>query len=138
MKGTLCHTTCELRDKRAFLRVKLKSLAAEAKIIRLEEARNKYLRHELSAHRRGTVRVAARNTLLAYAFLRGRTYKSVEPNAHTPPNWKEVERMVRQYGVAAPVFSVNGNWDEYQAKKAVHEKALVEQMERLKKWPENP
>jgi hypothetical protein len=125
-----------LRDKRAFLRIKLKSLAAEAKIIRLEEARNKRLRYELSAHRRGVVRTAARNTLLAYAFLKGRTYKSVEPNAHTPPNWKEVERMVRQYGVAGPDFTTNVNWDEYQAKKTEHEKALVEQMERFKGWPE--
>jgi hypothetical protein len=125
-----------LRDKRAFLRIKLKSLAAEAKIIRLEEARNKRLRYELSMHRRGTVRIAARNTQLAYAFLRGRTYKSVEPTAKTPPNWKEVERMVRQYGVAAPYFSTKGNWDEYQAQKTVHEKALVEQMERFKGWAE--
>jgi hypothetical protein len=117
-----------LRDKRAFLRIKLKSLAAEARIIRQEEVRNKRLRYELSEHRRGVVRAAARNTQLAYAFLKGRTYRSVEAKATTPPNWKEVERMVKQYGLA---YDYGGD-----VKYPDYLKAVESQMERFKGWTE--
>lgn len=126
-KESSCNANCELRDKRAFLRVKLKSLAAEARIIRREEARNKRLRYELSEYRRGVVRAAARNTQLAYAFLKGRTYRSIEAKATTPPNWKEVERMVSQYGVQR---------DYENQSHAEHEKAVAAQSERFKRWPD--
>src|SRR4051812_32700481 len=93
--GCSCNLTSEsARDHRAFLRIKLKSLAAESRIIRKEERRNKRLAPLLVQHRRDVVRAAARNTLLAYSFLRGRYYGDVEHLAKVPPNWKEVERMV--------------------------------------------
>jgi len=72
-----------MRDSRIYLKVKIKSLAAEARIIRHEEAKarkwkNTALRVGLAGHRRGIVRSAARHTHLAYGFLRGRPYKAME------------------------------------------------------------
>lgn len=90
----------KVRDNRAFLKVKLKSLAAEAKIIRKEEKKNPRLFLELRQHRIGIVRTEARATLLAYAFLRGRLYKQVEAKCHQGgnPDWTKVDAMVRKYG----------------------------------------
>ncbi len=89
-----------------FLRVKLKSLAAEADIIRLEERKaNKYkdftLQNELSVHRKYVVRRQARATLLAYQYLRGVPYhvcESPNPAKPNPPDWISVGKMVRRYG----------------------------------------
>jgi len=66
-----------------FLKVKIKSLACESQIIRLEERRAKRLGdtdrlQELHSHRVLDVRRAARHALLAYAFLRGRSRLSME------------------------------------------------------------
>jgi len=117
-----------MKDQRIFLKVKAKSLAAEAAIIRQETARApKEFRSDLSAHRRTAVRSAARNTQLAYAFLRGRRYRQVEPNSDTPPNWKEVGRMVKQYGIQAGRLVWNGSaeYATYAAAKADEEKRLA-------------
>lgn len=87
-----------------FLKVKIKSLAAEAHIIRTEERRARgTLRDELHNHRVITVRQEQRATLLAYGFLRGRTLAQIEPHSLPPslraqPDWKRVETMVKKYG----------------------------------------
>lgn len=88
------------------LRVKLKNIADEAKTIRIEEqrankARNFKLQSELREHRVGTVRRAARETLLAYQFLRGFPYAAVEkPNSKplSKDSIKRIEYMCRRYG----------------------------------------
>ncbi len=110
------------------LKVKIKSLAAEARIIRLEEKRaskRRYikpsvsisrvwtyhgdndLRESLHRHRIDVVRVEARHSLLAYAFLRGVPYAAVERRPKigcqkfsqwVPPNWAKVEAMVIKFG----------------------------------------
>ncbi len=61
------------------LRVNVKSLAAEARIIRREESRCG-IRYQfaLREHRRGRVREEARYAQLALAFVRGRKYSQVE------------------------------------------------------------
>ena len=67
------------------LRVNLKSLAAEAKIIRHETRRaGPRYRDMLSLHRRGRLREEARYTHLALALLRGRTYRQVEKDGSKP------------------------------------------------------
>jgi len=93
----------EIKDRRKMLKVKLKSLAAESRIIRMEELRTRggYLRDELCVHRRTIVRSESRHTGLAYGFIRGRTYAQLESTAKTAPDWKRVERMIRQYGPVA-------------------------------------
>jgi hypothetical protein len=82
-----------------FLKIKLKSLAAEARIIRLEELRTRGdLRESLYLHRIMKVRRECRDTHLAYGFLRGRTYLQLERSCTVPPDWKNVARMVFKYG----------------------------------------
>ena len=109
----------------AALRVKVKSLAAEARIIRLEEHRAKGRRKcgsgvhpdykawlgrdderrvSLYFHRIRDVRKEARSALLAYAFLRGRDYATCEkPAKHNPPDLKRVRQLVEK-------FSTNPYW----------------------------
>jgi hypothetical protein len=82
-----------------FLKVKIKSLAAEARIIRHEERKSRgQLRNDLANHRKGIVRREARNTQLAYGYLRGRSYRQLEHSCHRQPDWEAVERMVKRYG----------------------------------------
>ena len=114
------------------LRVRNKELAQESRYIRLEEKRiqkrhkvtpcyyewnGKTRRIELvksddkseeywklRQHRTHDVRGAARIGLLAYAFLRGKKYRDVEPKTNHAPNYKinrlkqDVERLVRKFG----------------------------------------
>jgi len=85
---------------KTYLKVKIKSLAAEARIIRKEEhkakAHYRYLKnkqgHEdqynraqstwygLQQHRKIDVRQEARASLLAYAFIRNKPFVFAEPN----------------------------------------------------------
>ena len=84
------------------LKIKLKSLAAEARIIRQEEKKRRGKNwgstgNTLHEHRIHVVRPEARATHIAYAFLRGGSLESVEGSAKTEPEWKRVEAMVRKY-----------------------------------------
>ena len=89
-----------------YLRVKLKSLAEESRIIRNEKNRLKNSKHPLRSkyinglhwHRIDVVRVEARATLLAYQYLRGFPYSVCESNPKHPPDWSKVASMVRRYG----------------------------------------
>lgn len=89
-----------------FLRVKIKSLAQEARIIRTEESRANFrqdylLQASLREHRIKIVRREARATLLAYQYLRGLPFASCEAKAPTtdnPIDWESVKRMLKKYG----------------------------------------
>src|SRR4051812_12541317 len=81
-------TRSTIHDRREMLRVKVKSLAAEARIIRREEMRTSGpLREELYLHRTHAVRMAAREAGIAYGYIRGRTLLQMEPNAKQP-GWR--------------------------------------------------
>ena len=85
---------------KTFLKIKCKSLAAEAKIIRREEHRwpkGSEVRKGLFYHRILDVRRESRSACLAYGFLRGRSYKSMEAKAYTQPDWKRVQSLVEKY-----------------------------------------
>lgn len=88
-----------MKNRRIYLKVKIKSLAEEAKIIRREErkTRDQDLRDGLHRHRVVEVRIEARLTQLAYAYLSGKTRQQVEPNAVKPVNWSRVKTMVQRY-----------------------------------------
>ncbi len=93
------YKTNKLIDRREMLRVKLKSLAEEARIIRREEQRTHgRLRDELHLHRVGVVREAARATHIAYGLIKGRTYEQIERTAIYGPDWAAVEKMLAKYG----------------------------------------
>jgi uncharacterized protein YxeA len=96
------------------LKIKILSLAEEAKIIRNEE--NRFLSfsknaaksehksehlatyRDLKAHRKGIVGKESRDALLAYGFLRGRAYIRMETKRFSDPNWGNIERMILKYG----------------------------------------
>jgi len=79
------------------LKVKIISLADEARTIRRLEKVQKASRVSLREHRVKEVRNEARAAQLAYAFLRGKAYKDCESSTHTSPDWKRVEALVLKY-----------------------------------------
>lgn len=108
-----------------YLRVKIKSLAAEARIIRLEEQRfprgwrNNDVYHGLHHHRTYDVRKEARSALLAYAYLRGRLYSVVEggrnENRSTEPDVVRVGQLIYKYGTIINKWtSKEGRYDLQQ------------------------
>jgi len=78
-------------DRRLELKVKIKSLADEARTIRREQSKLKadgplkrFSEREgqhtrLHLHRTVSIRDEQRASLLAYAFIRGRAYRTMEP-----------------------------------------------------------
>lgn len=87
-------------DRREMLRVKAKSLAEEARIIRREEKRSRgTLREQLHLHRVQEVRREARDTYIAYGLIKGRTYDQIEsPRKGNPARWSRVHSMYQRYG----------------------------------------
>ena len=81
------------------LRVNVKSLAAEAKIIRdeIKRASTTEARHALHDHRMTRVRPQARLAHLALAFTRGIPYKVVEPKAKIKPCAKDLTNKIIRF-----------------------------------------
>jgi len=74
-----------MKDRRTHLKIKIKTLTAEAAIIRFEAAKTKGdEKWILNDHRTGIVRDAARRNLLAYAMLRGKSYAKMEQKTNNP------------------------------------------------------
>ena len=102
------------------LKVKIKHLAEEARIIRAEERKanqaGEYdLQNSLHLHRTGKLRREARATLLAYQFLRGIPYAACEPSAKTTPDTKAFQRMCKDYGGIETTFE---EWKEGKQRQA--------------------
>jgi hypothetical protein len=89
-------------QKVKFLKVKIKTLGEEARIIRKEELRanDNSLREELYLHRIYVVRKEARSTHIAYGLLRGRQYENIERShdEHNEPDWYRIGEMIKKYG----------------------------------------
>lgn len=91
-------------DRREMLKVKVKSLALEAQIIRKEERRTHgELRAELHTHRVDVVRSEARHSCVAYGLIKGRRYEQMEVKPAKPIDWARVNKMLRRYGPAGMV-----------------------------------
>lgn len=87
---------------KTYLKIKIKSLAAEARLIKAEERKwpgTSTVRAGLQNHRIKDVRGEARSALVAYGFLRGRSYKRIERTTKTEPDWERVEALVAKYGL---------------------------------------
>jgi hypothetical protein len=85
-------------DKRVQLKIKIKSLAAESKIIRAETKKApKWLKGHLHHHRVMDVRIESRYAQLAYAFLRNVDYSQVEYNAKKAVNWEKLRDTVNRF-----------------------------------------
>ena len=80
------------------LRVKVKSLADEAKIIRQEMRKVQigWVKESLYLHRIGIVRTEARHSQLALSAVRGRPYQHAERKCKSPPDWKKIQDMVKR------------------------------------------
>jgi len=94
-----------------YLKIKIKSLAAEAQIIRKEERKwpgTTAERHGLHSHRVLDVRREARSALLAYGYLRGRKYLQLEPKCSEAPNWRRIGKLVERYGEPGVVKGLDG------------------------------
>lgn len=116
-----------------YIKVKLLSLAAEAKIIRTQErlARGKdklQLRLGLAEHRRGIVRHEARHALLAYAFLRGVPYRKLEAKVRSgnEPDWPKLRKLVDKHG-SNWIWLEKEDWNDYIKRHA-------QVMEEFDKW----
>lgn len=97
------------------MKVKLKSLAAEASIIRLEEKKaltqaswyrkcqSSETNHAsqkfniLRNHRVGLVRQVTRHNHLAYGLLKGIHYSNIESKCNIPPNLKDIARHAKKF-----------------------------------------
>lgn len=93
------------------LKVKIKSLAEESKIIRKEEKKTTFAtRNWLHEHRVLNVRQESRASFIAYAFLRNKPIKSVEKYPSQIPiiTLGRAEKLARKYG--------QGFWDKKKQK----------------------
>ncbi len=120
---------------KSYLKVKIKSLAAEAAIIRLEERRAKrrvhyavmkqlpedevkpleWERQGLHHHRTYHVRTEARAAQLAYALIRNVPYKRVEPNATKGFPGMRVKVLVAKYGAMGTRVKSDAAVDAWRA-----------------------
>lgn len=102
-----------------FLRIKIKHLALEPELLKLEMRRARARAHykalaaagqntpayedpwlaiELRNHRLLEIRPEARCAQIAYGFLRGRTYRQVEAKSKRTPDWKRIAEIALKYG----------------------------------------
>lgn len=81
------------------LRVNVKSLAAEAKIIRdeIRRADTTEARQALHDHRMIRVRPEARLAHLALAFVRGRSYKQAEASTRQAPVARDLAQKIGRF-----------------------------------------
>lgn len=106
-----------LIDRREMLRVKVKSLAEEARIIRREEKKSHgMIRAELYEHRIGIVRREARAACLALGLCKGRTIEQMEPTSKSKPDYKRVYELMRRYGTIG--FVPPESWGVVKKEKA--------------------
>lgn len=112
--------------KRRSLKVNVKSLAAEARVIRCEErkCRNDEVRGCLHWHRVGHLRREARIALLSYALIRGVPYRAVEVDAKREPDWKRVEKKAEKFSLIIADIESRRQWIA-EAKEYFASKMLV-------------
>ena len=128
-----------------YLKVKIASLAAEARIIRnLEKRRRTRLtkRHiplisdniwcGLNTHRRFELRVEARCAHLAYGFLRSKAYRTIENAPHwlKPPFSKQQPNLRRIAEIVCKFADLNGKLVEsYKTRNRPMREALVDDLD---------
>lgn len=97
------------------LKIKVKSLAEEARIIRREERKVHGMRRwGLQHHRRTVVRDAARRSLVAYQFVRGRDWEACASNDPVTRDGdrSSVEKMIKKYGTLKQLEKWNNEQKE--------------------------
>jgi hypothetical protein len=108
-----------VKNRIKMLKVKIKSLAAEAKIIRLEErkalkAKDYTLYARLREHRTANVRQEARHSQLAYTCIKNtQPYERIERTCRSKPQWGEVTSMVNRFGSPVQDWDHGETTEEY-------------------------
>jgi len=119
-------------SRNTHLKIKIKTLAAEARIIRKEERKaleagrlalkrvadgrgatpsSWYSTYAgLHEHRRGIVRSTARLNNIAYGFLRGHAYSEIEQKTLTQVDLSAVWKLVKRFGGREDL----ARWSEWQ------------------------
>lgn len=88
-----------MRERAIHLKIKVKSLASEARIIRKEAKKTSGdVKYGLNAHRTSVVRPQARASLLAYGILRGVPYCVMERSCRYEPDFNRVIKMATSFG----------------------------------------
>lgn len=88
-----------MEERIIHLRVKVKYLAAEARIIRAEARKTKgMVKWGLNHHRKTVVRHHSRHNLLAYGLLRGQPYETMEKECKEPPDLSWVASLAKRFG----------------------------------------
>lgn len=88
-----------MEERTIHLKVKVMSLAAEARIIRQQAKKAKgMVKWRLNEHRTDVVRVHARHNGLAYGILRGVPYSAMEKKCDKKPDFDKVAAIARRFG----------------------------------------
>ncbi len=115
-------------NKKFALKVKIKSLAAETRIIKSEMRARKDVGTKISlrSHHVNVVRPEARHSQLAYAFLKNKEYYEVERSCVTPPDFAKIWTLVERFGETWDYWTV-GSWESLKARR-------LEQQTKFSAW----
>ena len=117
-----------MNPRATHLKIKIVNLADEARTIRKEERKALEAAREegtsdlynvyfgLREHRTGIVRNAARTNLLAYGFLRGRSYAQMEQKTSEAPDFYQVFKVVKRFGTPEDLL----RWETWQDEARAH------------------
>lgn len=93
------------------LRVNVKSLSAEARIIRQEEKRADIMyAFELHDHRVRRLREESRYAQLALGYIRGRTYSRCEQSAKKKVNLNTLQKKITKFTHLQPTLEQLAYW----------------------------
>jgi hypothetical protein len=88
-----------MEERTIYLKIKVRSIADEAKSIRQEAKKTSgEVKWGLNHHRTTVVRDHARHNLLAYGILRGVPYRAMEQKCHERPKFSRVETIAKRFG----------------------------------------
>lgn len=99
IKHQICQVAAAARASRKLEEKQRRNIAwaiQHEEPVQADDARR--ARRQLSEWRRVYLRRQARAHNLAYAFIRGRSYRSVEPHSHEEPDWEMVRTLVKMGG----------------------------------------
>jgi len=88
-----------MNERLIYLRIKVKTLVAESQIIRKESKKtNGMVKWNLNDHRKTIVRQHTRFNLLAYGFLKGISYESMEKKCNETPSFNSISNVAIKFG----------------------------------------
>lgn len=111
-----------MEERTIHLKVKVLSLAAEARIIRRQAKRAKgMVKWRLNQHRTEVVRDHSRHNLLAYGILRGVPYRKMEQKCSEKPDFDRVSSIAKRFGASdaqVRLWMIDAKDEELQEKVA--------------------